>query len=347
MRNYELAPSSCMVATGATMSEEDAFLHAVRASPADTDLRTVYADWLDEHGDPRGEYLRLECELASRSETSPSRSNEAQIRRLRKRLFKLRPTMDNDWLAQMGYRLRLLAAPTARERMDELARFVEFWYGPRKPAYGEPPERLKKPALPYPLARFYAFAGRWPSPDPATTDPDHFFYVGEGGHHLWPLDLLKVLRGGRLRFFMEYQGDFTGLTLLKEKDPPVWIRSSWSGKEEGRGTKQASNSLSRFLITHCLMASLYDWGNQKRDSDAEPLICWFKREPEHAVRIWDASDCDCPDYEGVFYLFHEYILVHQSSECDSFRFVANHREGVEAMKQPARQARKKRQGGTP
>ncbi len=40
------------------------FLASICAEP-DSDLpRLVYADWLDEHGDPRGEFIRLQCRLA-------------------------------------------------------------------------------------------------------------------------------------------------------------------------------------------------------------------------------------------------------------------------------------------
>jgi uncharacterized protein (TIGR02996 family) len=42
------------------MSEEQAFLDAIAASPFDDTPRLVYADWLDEHGEPaKAAYLRL------------------------------------------------------------------------------------------------------------------------------------------------------------------------------------------------------------------------------------------------------------------------------------------------
>lgn len=42
------------------MHDDEAFLAALRASPNDSVGRLVYADWLDEQGDPRAEFLRLE-----------------------------------------------------------------------------------------------------------------------------------------------------------------------------------------------------------------------------------------------------------------------------------------------
>lgn len=38
----------------------DELLAAVYANPADASLRAVYADWLSEHGDPRGEFISLQ-----------------------------------------------------------------------------------------------------------------------------------------------------------------------------------------------------------------------------------------------------------------------------------------------
>jgi uncharacterized protein (TIGR02996 family) len=50
------------------MSQETAFLDAIRCSPGDDATRLVYADWLDEQGDKesarKSSYIRLECRLA-------------------------------------------------------------------------------------------------------------------------------------------------------------------------------------------------------------------------------------------------------------------------------------------
>jgi uncharacterized protein (TIGR02996 family) len=46
------------------MNDNDAFLRAIREDPHDPGRRLVYADWLEEHGDPKGEYLRVSCRLA-------------------------------------------------------------------------------------------------------------------------------------------------------------------------------------------------------------------------------------------------------------------------------------------
>jgi uncharacterized protein (TIGR02996 family) len=67
------------------MSEEAPFLRALREEPDDDTARLVYADWLEERGDPRGEYLRLWCRVLH------------DVRRLRE----LRPGIAPDWLRQV------------------------------------------------------------------------------------------------------------------------------------------------------------------------------------------------------------------------------------------------------
>jgi uncharacterized protein (TIGR02996 family) len=44
------------------MNDEAGFLNALRANPEDIETRLVYADWLEERGDPRHELIRLEVE---------------------------------------------------------------------------------------------------------------------------------------------------------------------------------------------------------------------------------------------------------------------------------------------
>jgi uncharacterized protein (TIGR02996 family) len=45
------------------MTDRASFLLAVREDPDDLALRLVFADWLDERGDPLGEFIRVQCEL--------------------------------------------------------------------------------------------------------------------------------------------------------------------------------------------------------------------------------------------------------------------------------------------
>jgi uncharacterized protein (TIGR02996 family) len=54
------------------MHEEQAFLDQLKADPTDEVTRLVYADWLEERGDPRGAWLRAEGRLAATREDDPS-----------------------------------------------------------------------------------------------------------------------------------------------------------------------------------------------------------------------------------------------------------------------------------
>jgi uncharacterized protein (TIGR02996 family) len=67
------------------MSLEASFLRAIREEPDDDAPRLIYADWLEERGDPRGEYLRLWCRVLQ------------DVRRLRE----LRSGIAPDWLRQV------------------------------------------------------------------------------------------------------------------------------------------------------------------------------------------------------------------------------------------------------
>jgi uncharacterized protein (TIGR02996 family) len=66
------------------MNPAEGFLQAILESPADDAPRLVYADWLDEHGDPdRAEFIRTQCKLAALVEEDPRRGElEARERAL-------------------------------------------------------------------------------------------------------------------------------------------------------------------------------------------------------------------------------------------------------------------------
>lgn len=65
---------------------EQKFLDAIAAHPGDREARSVYADWLDERGDPRGEYLRLEL----------------QLHEIPARMAALAPHIEDAWIAQIA-----------------------------------------------------------------------------------------------------------------------------------------------------------------------------------------------------------------------------------------------------
>jgi uncharacterized protein (TIGR02996 family) len=84
------------------VDEEEAFLAAIRAQPADPTSRLVYADWLDERDDPRGEYLRLLCMAAGWVGAAESRERVvARLQELSAEFdpMELRAELDPSWLA--------------------------------------------------------------------------------------------------------------------------------------------------------------------------------------------------------------------------------------------------------
>jgi uncharacterized protein (TIGR02996 family) len=69
------------------MGEDEAFLKAIAQAPADDALRLVYADWLEERGDPRGPFLRTHVTLRTLPPDHPNRPPlEQDLSRLRKGL---------------------------------------------------------------------------------------------------------------------------------------------------------------------------------------------------------------------------------------------------------------------
>lgn len=75
--------------------EERAFIDAVVADPHDDGPRLVYADWLEERGDPRAEWLRLE-----RRSFGTDRGPDDLAVKDRRAL--LRSKLDHDWLVGLG-----------------------------------------------------------------------------------------------------------------------------------------------------------------------------------------------------------------------------------------------------
>lgn len=75
------------------MNEDLSFLRAVLHRPEDDELRLVYADWLEDHDDPRAAFLRIGVEQRRRA-AAKQRRNGALTRRLNA----LTPTLDPRWV---------------------------------------------------------------------------------------------------------------------------------------------------------------------------------------------------------------------------------------------------------
>ena len=97
---------------GIAMSDEEAFLATIKASPADDAPRLVYADWLDECGrHEQAEAIRLECEF----------------RRVISRLTDLNNSIDRQRTDQVFPVYGLILRSYPRDRKIEVVRLiVEF-----------------------------------------------------------------------------------------------------------------------------------------------------------------------------------------------------------------------------
>jgi uncharacterized protein (TIGR02996 family) len=80
------------------MTDADAFRRAIAAAPDDDTPRLVFADYLDEHGEPdRAEFVRVQCELAGSSGIT-----EVRCDALRRRERELLKAHAKDWLGDLG-----------------------------------------------------------------------------------------------------------------------------------------------------------------------------------------------------------------------------------------------------
>jgi uncharacterized protein (TIGR02996 family) len=90
------------------MIEERAFLQAILEQPNDDGRKLVYADWLEEQGDPRGEYLRLMIQMRQGRVVTPEQRQLHQ--ELSAELAELRARERQAWLDRQG------SSPENRER---------------------------------------------------------------------------------------------------------------------------------------------------------------------------------------------------------------------------------------
>ncbi len=116
------------------MDEELSLLEAIRERPGSRQMRLVYADWLEDQGDPRAAFIRLQCSASRSRSSSPQRlALEAEADAL---LFR----HEADWLGPLlghvsnwefhGGLIRSVSVPT-----DAFLANAEAWL-PRLPLLG-------------------------------------------------------------------------------------------------------------------------------------------------------------------------------------------------------------------
>lgn len=62
-------------------SNRTAILQDIAAHPEEDTPRLIYADWLEEHGDPQGEFIRIQCELAHQERLDPTEPDQTAVER--------------------------------------------------------------------------------------------------------------------------------------------------------------------------------------------------------------------------------------------------------------------------
>jgi uncharacterized protein (TIGR02996 family) len=126
------------------MTDPDPFLRAIVEDPDDDAVRLIYADWLEENGQPeRAEFIRIQCTLAGRVSARQS----LELQRRQHRLLAeygtdwvgpLQPLL-HDWAFERGFPCRIrLEAETFFTSVDEVFQWapiqhVQLYWGMAPP----------------------------------------------------------------------------------------------------------------------------------------------------------------------------------------------------------------------
>jgi uncharacterized protein (TIGR02996 family) len=255
-------------------TDESAFLAAVRAAPADLAPRLVFADWLDERNDPRGELIRIEEEMR----TLPAFADRFWA--LKPRRNELRQLADPDWLASFGYGtvVRPLFGHGIPDdwkgRWRLIREFVERWHGIPMGDVGGHADKVQEAetrlglTLPAAVREWVAFAQEFRE-DPA------FPIVLWDVYHLEP-----VAEGRAISLLLQSDGDLCwGVRNihLDRPDPPVYeLQLEFTGDEDRfvpTGPDPDEETVSAFMLSHVWGSTNGEGGGFGVDvGDPAPLI---------------------------------------------------------------------------
>jgi uncharacterized protein (TIGR02996 family) len=233
------------------MSNEKGFLDAIRSDPGDRVAHLVYADWLEERGDPRGELVRLEEEMRE----TPVYSD--RYWQLKPRRNTLRLQVDKQWLQDMQYGTDY--EPVFRDvpvdwkgRWRLLREFIERWHGIPMPDVGgrvlevEQTEKELGCRLPLSVREWIAFGSD-------LMHQQRFDQVLRDWHMVKRLDDLAAIS-----LMLQAEGDF--YWAIKEEDlavadPPVQgYVLDWEHEAEHRfvayGPSPFAPRLTNFVMGH-------------------------------------------------------------------------------------------------
>jgi uncharacterized protein (TIGR02996 family) len=102
--------------------EREAFIREIVTHPDEDAPRLIYADWLEERGDPQGEFIRVQCELAA----SPQ---SARCRELRQREAAILAAYREEWVRSLGG--ELIRAIFRRGLMEHLQAIPKSFFSNR------------------------------------------------------------------------------------------------------------------------------------------------------------------------------------------------------------------------
>lgn len=267
------------------MSDDHAFLAAVRETPDDLALRLVYADWLEERGDERHELIRVEAAMRA----VPIWSDEFQ--RLKPTRNRLRTTLPQEWLATMDYLPKHrpmfgTLPPTAAERWRLAEEFIDIWHGGLKPGDG------------YTESEVMTIEARLGIRLPGTFRDWHM-RAGKRGD-IWsrnerflPLNLLQ-LQSGNLIIRRENQVYFRWHIRpehMNQFDPPVYC---------GDSNGMVAEAVSSFMLLCLVFESQFGriWAEvHPRPDGSQVLSSRFQKADlparywvDHDVEVWESGD---------------------------------------------------------
>ncbi|HET6252409.1 MAG TPA: hypothetical protein VFE47_32280 [Tepidisphaeraceae bacterium] len=134
-------------------------------------------------------------------------------------------------------------------RIDELARFVKWWYGGNSWDLGASESELASLKMPGVLRRFYGFVREWPV-DPLPNGQAH---TGFAEGIIDPPEHKNFNEeNGTVFFYEDTQGCMACYTTVETDDPPVLCSAEWYDEEVC-----ASPRLSDFLLPACLEEVFY------------------------------------------------------------------------------------------
>jgi uncharacterized protein (TIGR02996 family) len=106
------------------MTEETAFVASLRMAPGDNDIRLVYADWLEDQGNPlsaaKAEFLRLTVQAADHGDS------KQKVKARQRRLQQLAAEFDTAWLAVVSRLAIENCQRRQRQQTQQPMRTVKF-----------------------------------------------------------------------------------------------------------------------------------------------------------------------------------------------------------------------------